>query len=45
LLIAAQMAIHLGIERAFGPGLLQRIQQSALIKRGGRIRACQKLIQ
>ena len=29
LLITAQMAIHLGIERAFGQALLQRIQQSA----------------
>lgn len=36
LLITAQMAIHLGIERAFGQALLQRIQQSAPIQRGRR---------
>ena len=43
--LAAKMKIHLGIERALGQSLLQRIEQSAPIKRSGGITACQKLIE
>src|SRR5690606_1072552 len=45
LLIAAEMMIHLGIERPFGQGLLQRIEQSALIERRSGIASGQKLIE
>jgi hypothetical protein len=45
LIVAAQMIIHLGTQRAFGQRLLQRIKQSALIQCSSSIRASQKTIQ
>lgn len=45
LIIVPEMMIHLSIERAFRQRLLQRIQQTALLKRSRRIAASQKLVQ
>ncbi|CCW19331.1 hypothetical protein EBBID32_36970 [Sphingobium indicum BiD32] len=40
-----EMMIHLGIERTFSQGFLQRIQQAALLQGRSSIAASQKLIQ
>ena len=43
--LVAKVMIQLDIERAFGQGLLQRIEQPALIEDGCGIAASQKLIE
>lgn len=45
LVLMSKMMVHLGIERAFGQCLLQRIQQTAVLKSRSGVATGQKLIE